>query len=162
VDLVLLDVGVRNPHGGFVSGLKKSSFQVFEDGRPREITHFASVDEPVTVGLVVDNSGSMRNKRPEVITAGLAFAKSSNPLDEFFVVNFNDSVVRGLPPALAFTDNLQILRAGLYYGQPSGQTALYDAVAYSLRHLEFGHRDKRTLIVVSDGGTMSAIYLSRG
>jgi VWFA-related protein len=152
VDLVLLDVSVKNPHGGFVSGLEKSNFRVFEDGHARKITHFASVDSPVTVGLVVDNSGSMRNKRPEVVTAGLAFAKSSNPKDEFFVVNFNNSVVRGLPPNVPFTDDLQILRAGLYYGEPVGQTALYDAIAYGLKHLDRGHRDKRTLIVVSDGG----------
>ena len=152
VDLVLLDVSVKNPRGGFVSGLEESSFRVFEDGHARNITHFASVDTPVTVGLVMDDSGSMRNKRPEVVTAGLAFAKSSNPQDEFFVVNFNNSVVRGLPPHVPFTDDLQILRAGLYYGEPVGQTALYDAVAYALKHLEGGHRDKRTLIVVSDGG----------
>lgn len=152
VDLVLLDVSVKNPHGGFVSGLEKSNFQVFEDGHARKITQFASVDTPVTVGLVVDDSGSMRNKRPEVVTAGLAFAKSSNSQDEFFVVNFNNSVVRGLPPQLPFTDDLQILRAGLYYGEPVGQTALYDAIAYALKHLDRGHRDKRTLIVVSDGG----------
>jgi Ca-activated chloride channel homolog len=152
VDLVLLDVSVKDPQGGFVVGLEESNFQVFEDGHPRTITHFASVDTPVTVGLVVDNSGSMRGKRPEVVTAGLGFAKSSNPQDEFFVVNFNDSVVRGLPPLLPFTDDLQVLRAGLYYGKPVGQTALYDAVAYALRHLDLGHRDKRTLIVVSDGG----------
>ena len=118
VDLVLLDVSVKNPQGGFVVGLEKSNFQVFEDGHPRKITQFASVDTPVTVGLVVDNSGSMRRKRPEVVTAGLGFAKSSNPQDEFFVINFNDSVVRGLPPLLPFTDDLQILRAGLYYGKP--------------------------------------------
>ncbi len=152
VDLVLLDVSVKDPHGGFVTGLEKSNFRVFEDDHPREITHFASVDTPVTVGLVVDDSGSMRGKRPEVVMAGLAFAKSSNPQDEFFVINFNNSVVRGLPPQLPFTDDLQTLRAALYYGQPVGQTALYDAIAYGLRHLNLGHRDKRTLIVVSDGG----------
>ena len=152
VDLVLLDVSVRDPRGGYVSGLDRSNFQVFEDGHAREITHFASVDTPVTVGLVVDNSGSMRSKRPEVILAGLAFAKESNSQDEFFVVNFNNSVVRGLPGHTLFTDNLQALRAALYYGRPEGQTALYDAVAYALKHLEYSHRDKRTLIVVSDGG----------
>jgi Ca-activated chloride channel homolog len=152
VDLVLLDVSVKNPHGGFVSGLEKTNFRVLEDGHAQTITHFASVDTPVTVGLVMDDSGSMRNKRTEVVTAGLAFATSSNRQDEFFVVNFNNSVVRGLPPHVPFTDDLQILRAGLYYGEPVGQTALYDAVAYALKHLERGHRDKRTLIVVSDGG----------
>ncbi len=152
VDLVLLDVSVKDPRGGYVTGLSKKNFQVFEDGRQRDITQFASVDTPVTVGLVVDNSGSMRLKRPEVVLAGLAFAKQSNSQDEFFVVNFNNSVVRGLPARTLFTDDLQALRAALYYGQPAGQTALYDAVAYGLKHLEYSHRDKRTLIVVSDGG----------
>ncbi len=152
VDLVLLDVSVKDPHGGYVTGLKQDNFQVFEDGHRRRISQFASVDTPVTVGLVVDNSGSMRTKRPEVILAGLAFAKESNPQDEFFVINFNNSVTRGLPASMMFTDNLQILRRALYFGEATGQTALYDAVAYALNHLEFGQRDKRTLIIVSDGG----------
>ncbi len=152
VDLVLLDVSVKDPRGGYVTGLTADNFQVFEDGGRRQITQFASVDTPVTVGLVVDNSGSMRTKRPEVILAGLAFAKESNPQDEFFVINFNNSVTRGLPPDMLFTDNLQVLRRALYFGEPTGQTALYDAIAYALNHLEYGHRDKRTLIVVSDGG----------
>lgn len=152
VDLVVLDVSVKDPRGGYVCGLKKDDFQVSEDGHPRQITQFASVDTPVTIGLVVDNSGSMRFKRPEVTLAGLAFAKQSNPHDEFFVVNFNNYVTRGLPAKVAFTDNLQTLRSALYYGQAEGQTALYDAIAYSLEHLERSHREKRTLIVVSDGG----------
>ncbi len=152
VDLVLLDASVKDARGGYVTGLTKNNFRVFEDGHAREITQFASVDTPVTVGLVVDNSGSMRLKRPEVILAGLAFAKESNSKDEFFVVNFNNAVTRGLPAHMPFTDDLQTLRNALYYGQPEGQTALYDAVGYSLKHLEYSHRDKRTLIIVSDGG----------
>jgi Ca-activated chloride channel family protein len=132
--------------------LAESDFHVQENGRPRQITQFANADRPVTLGLVVDNSGSMRTKRPDVILAGLAFAKESNSRDEFFVVNFNDTVVRGLPSATPFTDNLQLLHAALYYGQPAGKTALYDAIDYSLKHLERGHLDKRTLVVVSDGG----------
>ncbi|HEY1945522.1 MAG TPA: VWA domain-containing protein [Bryobacteraceae bacterium] len=152
VDLVLLDASVKDPRGGYVTGLAKDAFRVTEDGRPRQITTFANVDAPVTVGLVVDNSGSMRLKRPEVILAGLAFAKESNPRDEFFVVNFNDSVVHGLPPSTPFTDDLQTLRAALYYGKAAGKTALYDAIAVALQDLQKGHHDKRTLIVVSDGG----------
>jgi Ca-activated chloride channel family protein len=94
----------------------------------------------------------MRSKRPQVVLAGLGFAKESNRQDEFFVVNFNNRVVRGLPDRIAFTDDLQRLRAALYYGEPTGQTALYDAIAYSLKHLELSRQDKRTLIVLSDGG----------
>ena len=152
VELVLLDVAVKNNKGAFVTGLDKENFQVFEEGRPEPITQFASVDNPVTVGLVVDNSGSMRPKRAEVITAGLAFAKESNPQDEFFVVNFNNYIVPGLPEHVSFTDNMQLLRKALYRGVPSGRTALYDAIAIALNHIQLGARDKRTIIVVSDGG----------
>jgi Ca-activated chloride channel family protein len=152
VDLVVLDAVVRNPHDGYVSGLEEKNFRVFDDGHPRQITQFASVDTPVTIGLVVDNSGSMLRKRPEVVVSGLAFAKQSNPKDDFFVVNFNNAVIRGLPANMLFTDNLQILRSALYYGEPRGQTALYDAIAYSLRHLELSRQERRALIVVSDGG----------
>lgn len=152
VDLVVLDVAVRNPHGGYVSGLGQSDFKVFEDGHRRKLNEFASTDMPVTIGLVVDDSGSMLRKRDEVVLAGLAFAKQSNVKDDFFVVNFNNSVVRGLPPKMLFTDNLQMLRNALYLGRPEGQTALYDAIAYSLRHLELSHQERRALIVVSDGG----------
>lgn len=162
VDLVVLDVSVKDPGGHYVTGLNKGNFRVSEDGHLRDIQQFGSVDTPVTVGLVVDNSGSMRSKRGEVILAGLAFAKESNPKDEFFVVNFNNSILRGLPANIMFTDNLQELRAALFYGRPMGQTALYDAIAYALRHLEYTRQEKRTLIVVSDGGdNVSKISLAQ-
>ena len=152
VNLVLLDVLVKDPHAGYVPGLGKDNFRVLEDGRSRAITQFGAVDSPVTVGLVLDNSGSMRSKRDEVLQAGLAFARESNSKDEFFVVNFNDWVVAGLPPRMPFTNSLSVLQHALFYGKPFGQTALYDAVSFGLHHLEFGHRDQRALIVVSDGG----------
>jgi Ca-activated chloride channel family protein len=152
VNLVLLDVSVKDSHVGYVPDLQKSDFQVFDNGKKQAITQFANVDSPVTVGLVVDNSGSMHSKRAEVLQAGLAFAHESNTEDEFFVVNFNNLVASGLPPQMPFTDNLQVLHKALYYGKPSGQTALYDAISFSLRHLELAHREQRTLIVVSDGG----------
>lgn len=84
--------------------------------------------------------------------AGLAFAKESNPRDEFFVVNFNNTVAAGLPPNILFTDQIQMLHSALYMGQVAGQTALYDAIAFGLKQLEAGHHEQRTLIVVSDGG----------
>lgn len=152
VNLVLLSASVKDPKGGYVKGLKQSDFHVLEDGKQQTITQFGDVDAPVSVGLVVDDSGSMRSKRPEVVMAGLAFAKESNPRDEFFVVNFNNYVVNGLGRSLLFTDDLQKLRGALYYGAPMGQTALYDAVAHALAHLELSHREERTLVVVSDGG----------
>jgi VWFA-related protein len=103
----------------------------------------------------------MRANRSEVISAGLAFAQESNPQDEFFVVNFNNNAYLGLPKHVLFTDDLQILRTALYYGEPMGQTALYDAVVYGLKHLQLSRRDKRTLVVVSDGGdNVSAVKFS--
>ncbi|HEX4230040.1 MAG TPA: VWA domain-containing protein [Bryobacteraceae bacterium] len=152
VNMVLLFASVRNPGDGYVNGLKQSDFHVFDDGKPQTITEFGGVDAPVSVGLVLDDSGSMRSKRPEVVLAGLAFAKESNSRDEFFVVNFNNYVVNGLGPNLPFTDDLQKLRAALYFGTPMGQTALYDAIAHALTHLEQSSHKDRTLIVVSDGG----------
>ena len=149
---VVLDVSVKDRRGHYVTNLRKENFQIFEDGRPEPIIHFSSIDTPVTVGLVLDDSGSMRPKRAEVVTAGLAFAKESNPDDQFFVVNFNNYIARGLPEGMEFTDKLQTLRAALYMGNPEGQTALYDAIVFSLKHLEKGREPKKTLIVVSDGG----------
>jgi VWFA-related protein len=150
--LVLLDVSVKDTNGGFVSGLTKDSFHVTEDGKPQTITQFADSDIPVTIGLVIDESGSMRRKKPEVITAALAFASESNPNDEMFVLNFNEKVRRGLPDTTLFTDNVQDLRAALNRGTPEGRTALYDAVVSGLKQLEMGRKDKKTLILISDGG----------
>jgi VWFA-related protein len=152
VELVLLDVSVKDPKGGFVSGLTKEDFQIFENGAPQKITQFASADIPVTVGLVLDDSGSMLRKRSDVINAGLVFVGASNPQDQIFVINFNDKVRRGLPETVPFTDDVNLLRSALSRDAPQGQTALYDAVAYALKHLESGRRDKKTLVVVSDGG----------
>ncbi|HEX4772393.1 MAG TPA: VWA domain-containing protein [Bryobacteraceae bacterium] len=152
VNLVLLDVSVRKPEGGYVTGLSRNNFTVEDNGVKQQMTQFAAVDAPATVGLIVDNSGSMLRKRQEVVMSGLEFARSSNRNDEFFVVNFNDAVYFGLPGGVDFTDRLQTLQKALHFGSPVGQTALYDAIATGLRHLERGHYDTRTLIVVSDGG----------
>ena len=150
--LVLLDVSVKNKSGGFASGLTKDNFKVFENGKPQYISQFADADIPVTAGIVVDESGSMRPKRPEVVTAALAFIQASNPHDEIFVVNFNEKARRGLPDTMLFSDNIQQLREALWQGIPEGRTALYDAIEMALHHLTMGRRDKKTLVLISDGG----------
>jgi Ca-activated chloride channel homolog len=152
VGLVVLPVTVTDHTGDFVPGLRATNFQVFEGGRPQEITLFESEDVPVTVGFVVDNSGSMRSKRPGVVTASLAFVKSSNPLDQMFVVTFNQKISLGLPKSVPFTSDLQQLRAALTKIPPAGNTAVYDAIAAGLQHLKAGTRDRKALIVVTDGG----------
>jgi len=151
-DLVLLDVSVKNSKGGYAPGLAQDSFRVFEGGKVQTVSHFSREDVPVTVGLVLDTSGSMSPKYHQVVTAALVFIKASNPNDEIFIVNFNDNVTKGLPPDLPFSDDFPKLRAALNMAKPEGRTSLYDAVALALNHLEKGTRDKKSLIVVSDGG----------
>lgn len=151
-DLVLLDVSVKDPAGGFVSGLTKDQFKIFDNGREQTIQVFEAGDIPVTVGLVVDNSGSMRNKKPEVVTAALTFVTESNPKDEMFVVNFNDNASLGLPQQMPFTDKGELLRAALLSNRVEGRTALNDALKLALSHLEKGVQAKKTLVLISDGG----------
>jgi Ca-activated chloride channel homolog len=150
--LVLLDVSVKNAGGGFVSGLAKDNFKVFEDGKPQPISQFGGADQPVTTGIVVDESGSMGPKRAEVITAALKFIRASNPQDEIFVVNFNEKARRGLPDMVPFSDDIKLLARALWTGLPEGRTALYDAIELSLRQLNMGRRDRKAMVVISDGG----------
>jgi Ca-activated chloride channel homolog len=158
VDEVVLHATVRNRKGTPVAGLGKDNFQVFEDGVPQTIKHFSHEDIPVTAGLVIDNSGSMRPKRAEVITAALAFAGSSNPRDQMFLVNFNEHVSFGLPHGTLFTDRPEELRTAMSTVIADGETALYDAVAVALEHLKQGNRDKKVLIVVSDGADNASVH----
>lgn len=152
VDMVVLHATVRNSRGVLVSELGKNDFQVYEDGALQQIKYFSHEEIPVTAGLVVDNSGSMRPKRSEVIAAALAFARSSNPQDQIFTVSFNEHVSFGLPAGTPFTDDVAQLRVALSRIAPDGMTALYDAVAAAIDHLKRGNRDKKVLLVVSDGG----------
>ena len=151
VDLVVLHATVQNSNHNPVSGLGKEAFQVYEDGVLQEIESFSHEDIPVTVGLVIDNSGSMRPKRTEVITAALAFAHASNTKDQIFVVNFNEHVSFGLPANTPFTGKTAQLEFALSKVVADGMTALYDAVAAALDHVRKGNRDKQALIVISDG-----------
>src|ERR1700730_2789724 len=151
-ELVLLDVSVKDAAGVHVSSLEKNDFRVYENGRLQTVTHFSSDDVPVTVGLVIDKSGSMRPKHADVITAAIAFVHASNRKDEVFVVNFNDRPSFGLPANISFTDDVEKLRKALSMKPPEGRTAIYDAIVLSLNHLEKGTRDKKALVVVNDGG----------
>jgi Ca-activated chloride channel homolog len=125
---------------------------VFEDGRTQPIRLFRHEDTPVTVGLLIDHSGSMREKLEEVTAGARAFVRSSNSRDQMFVVNFNETVSQGLPQGLRFSDSVEQLGAAVW-GRPAvGTTALYDAIVEGLTRLREGSRDKKVLIVISDGG----------
>jgi Ca-activated chloride channel family protein len=152
VNMVVLGATAQDRKNLPLSGLNQDNFQVYEDGVLQPIKYFSHEDIPVTVGLVVDNSGSMKPKRQDVIAAALAFARSSNPQDQMFVVNFNEKVSFGLPDNIGFTDQVAKLQVALSRVAADGETALYDAVAAALEHLKEGDRDKKVLIIVSDGG----------
>ena len=152
VDWVVLHATVSDRQGGFVSDLGERDFEVYEDGVAQPVRLFRNEDVPVTVGLIVDHSTSMRQRMPEVAAAAQAFVRSSNRDDEMFVVNFNEKVYLGLPAAIRFSDNTAELRDAIAATPIRGMTALYDAIAKGIEGLQAGSRDKKVLIVVSDGG----------
>lgn len=161
VILVLLDVSVKNSQGRFVPGLTKDNFRVLEDGKPQKISVFDSEDHPVTLGILLDESLSMTPKRQEVLTAAETLIEESNRQDEVFVLHFNGRVTLGLPLDVPFSGNFQELRDALSRGTPGGKTALNDAVIAGLQHVRLGQRDKKTLVLVSDGGDTASIHSRR-
>jgi len=156
-ELVALPVSVTGANGSFISGLSLEDFRVYEDKRLQKITMFQQGDTPVTVGLIVDHSRSMGPKLPEVAAAVSGFARSSNPQDEMFVVDFNDDVSVELLNGKPFTDDPKELAKAVFSVRARGRTALYDAVAEGLLHLQLGHYERKALIIISDGGDNASV-----
>ena len=152
VDLVVLNATVRDSKGRFAPDLGEQDFAVYEDGVRQSISLFRHEDIPVTVGLVVDHSSSMKPKIRDVIAAARTFVESSRPDDEMFVVNFNEKVSLGLPDFLPLTNRYEDLTNAIANAPTRGMTALYDAIFEARNHLRTGTRDKKVLIVISDGG----------
>ena len=148
VEEVLLHATVVDEKQHIVTSLDKGDFSVFEDGHPQIITSFRHEDIPVAMGIVVDNSGSMREKRQKVNAAALNLVRASNPDDEVFIVNFNDEYYLDQD----FTANINKLKAGLEKIEARGGTALYDAVVASAEHLKKEAKlEKKVIFVVTDG-----------
>src|SRR5215468_10187022 len=149
VEVVTVDlpVSVLDKDGHPVDGLKQENFQVFEDKVQQTIKTFRHEDIPLSVGLVIDNSGSMRNKRERVNSAALAFARESNPDDETFIVNFDDSAYLEQD----FTGSIGDLVDALDNIDARGETALYDAIYLSADHLKSGKKDKKAILLITDG-----------
>ena len=148
VEEVVLHATVVDDKQRIVTNLDKTAFTVFEDGRPQPITSFRHEDIPVAMGIVVDNSGSMREKRQKVNAAALNLVRSSNPSDEVFIVNFNDEYYLDQD----FTANINKLKQGLEKIEARGGTALYDALVASAEHLRQNARlEKKVILVVTDG-----------
>jgi VWFA-related protein len=152
-ELVVLPVVVTDKQGRYVSDLPGDKFAVFDNGRRVPVELFTNEDTPVTVGLVIDASSSMRPKIGEVIAASLRFAHLSNPQDELFAVRFNDDVQDVMPvPPFLLAGDLAGLEAAVNSIRPDGRTALYDGLIDALDHLAQGTRARKVLVVISDGG----------
>ena len=147
VEEVVLHATVVDDKQRFVTNLDKTAFTVFEDGHPQTITSFHKEDIPVSMGIVVDNSGSMREKRQKVNAAALNLVRASNPDDEVFVVNFNDEYYLDQD----FTANINKLREALEKIEARGGTALYDAVVASADWMKQAKREKKVIFIVTDG-----------
>ena len=149
VNLVVLHTTVLDDRGRFADGLKQENFRILEDKIEQKLSVFKREDVPVSMGLVIDNSGSMRDKRPRVNEAAITLVESSNPQDEAFVVNFNDDFYLDLDKD--FTNSIPELKEALERIDARGSTALYDAIIGSLDHLKKASKDKRVLLIVTDG-----------
>jgi len=148
VQEVLLHATVIDDKQRMISNLDKNAFTVFEDGKPQVIKSFRYEDVPISLGIVIDNSGSMREKRAKVNKAAINLVRASNPQDEVFVVNFSDEFFLDQP----FTNKINLLQNALEKYETRGGTALYDAVVASADELKrHGKLQKKILFVVTDG-----------
>jgi Ca-activated chloride channel family protein len=157
VKLVLVPVSVTDPRQRLVTGLRAENFQLFEGKKPQEIRHFSSEDVPVSIGIVLDSSGSMRAKMSRVRDAVNQFCEAANPQDEFFMIEFSDV------PRLAtdFTSVPEDLEKELLYTQPKGRTALLDAIYMGLHKMKDAKYAKKALLIISDGGDNHSLYMEK-
>ena len=152
-ELVVLPVVVTDKQNRYISDLAREQFVVFDNGRKVPIEFFTNEDAPATIGLVVDASGSMRKKLGEVLTATLAFAKTSNPQDELFALRFNDDVRNAVAEhRFLLAEDLVALERAIGSMRAEGRTSLYDALIAGMDQLRNGSRARKALVVISDGG----------
>jgi len=153
-EMVLVPAFVTNRTGAPATDLVKEDFQVFEDGIEQPVTYFAKEDAPVSVGFLLDSSGSMRNKMRQALQATLAFFKTANKADEFFLVEFDDHVKLSVP----FTSDAGQLTRRVSHVKPIGRTSLLDAVHRALVEMKRATYTRKAIVVVSDGGDNRSRY----
>jgi VWFA-related protein len=152
--LVVLRATVTNARRELVGNLDQQAFTIYENGTRQPIALFRRDDVPVSVGLLIDNSGSMRTLRPKVEAAALAFARASNPDDEFFVLNFADKSHLDVP----FTSDLRVLEAGIVRVDAIGGTAMRDAVDAAGTYTQaYAARDRKALVIITDGNDNASV-----
>jgi Ca-activated chloride channel family protein len=154
VGLVVLHATVKDSRGRLVTNLDEGAFTVYENGKPQPITLFSREDVPVSMGLVLDNSGSMRLVRAQVEAAALALVGASRPRDEACVVDFADKPRLDVP----WTSDLQTVRAGIARVDAIGGTAFFDAVdmAQAYVHQSASH-DRKVLVVITDANDNASL-----
>jgi Ca-activated chloride channel homolog len=154
VDLVLVNVTVTDPLDRLVTGLEKNNFRIFEDGEEQEVSTLSSEDVPISIGLIFDMSGSMSDKVEKARQAAVQFMRTANPLDQFFLVSFNDRAEL----TSGFTSNVEELQNRMMFTASRGRTALLDAIYLGLSQMRGAHNAKRALLIISDGGDNHSRY----
>jgi len=154
VDLVVLYTAVHDKAGKFVGGLKKENFKVFEDSVAQTIASFSQEDVPLSMGILIDVSGSMRNKIEMVTKSALAFIKASNPEDQVFLVAFNDQV----DLLEDYTNDIDTITDSLDNIIVTGGTALYDAIYLGVQKAQKGTKPKKAIVVITDGEDRDSYY----
>jgi Ca-activated chloride channel homolog len=154
VDLTLVNVTVTDPLDRLVTGLEKEHFRVFEDGVEQEVLTLSSEDIPVSIGVVFDMSGSMSDKVEKAREAAVAFMRTANPRDQFFLVSFNDRAEL----TSGFTTSVDELQNRMMFTSSRGRTALLDAIYLGLSQMRDAHNSKRALLIISDGGDNHSRY----
>lgn len=146
--LVVLHASVTDKKGKLITNLNKDAFRVFENGQLQQVKVFRREDVPISLGIIIDDSGSMSSKRSRVEAAALAMVRASNPQDEVFIVNFNDDAYLDVP----FTNDVHKMEQGLARIDSRGGTAMRDAVNMSLDYVKTqAKKDKKVLMVITDG-----------
>ena len=153
-NLVIVPVTVCDPLNRPVTGLEKEHFRVLDDKVEQTITHFSMDDEPVAVGLVFDVSGSMGAKLVKSRQAAAAFFRTANPEDEFFLIEFNDAPKLAVP----LTASVEEIQNRLTFSQSKGRTALLDAIMLALAEMKKSKKNRKALLLISDGGDNSSRY----
>jgi Ca-activated chloride channel homolog len=154
VNLALVNVTVTDPYNRLVTGLEPDNFRIFEDNIEQEVVNFSSEDVPISIGVVLDLSGSMANKLGKAKEAALQFFKTANPQDEFFLVGFNERAQLLSP----FTNNVEDLQSRMLSASAKGKTALLDAIYLGLSQMRGARSGKRALLIISDGGDNNSRY----
>jgi len=151
--LVVVHASVLDKNGKLITNIPQSGFKVFENGQEQPVKVFRREDVPVSMGIIIDNSGSMRDKRAKVAAAALALVKASNPEDEVFIVDFNDAPYLDQP----FTSDIKKMEEALDKIDSRGGTAMRDAISLSIDYVKkYGKKDKKVLLVVTDGNDNSS------